>query len=292
MMRFLYILILLLVFNCKSVQKLDVQGHRGCRGLLPENSLPGFAKAIDLGATTLELDLAISKDKKVVVSHEPYMNHEIALDAFGDEIKRSEEKGYNLYTMTYDSIQLYDCGSKTHPRFPNQEKITVYKPLLMEVIQMADRKTNKKIKYNIEIKSHRNYDGVYTPHIKEFIALTLKVINEAKISKRVNLQSFDIRALESIHEQAPKIKTALLIGGNESIDDKLSKLSFKPEIISPSFELLDKISVAEYHRKNYRVVPWTVNTKEDIQKMIDFEVDGIISDYPDKVVEVYNKTKQ
>ena len=103
--------------GCNSKRKIDVQGHRGCRGLYPENSLIGFQKAIELGVQTLELDVVISKDNKVVVSHEPFMNHEIALDAFGNEILETNEKQFNLYHMPYDSIKLYDCGTKIHPRF-------------------------------------------------------------------------------------------------------------------------------------------------------------------------------
>ena len=104
---------------------MDIQGHRGCRGLHPENSLPAFEKALELKVKTLELDVVVSKDHKVVVSHEPYMSHEIALDLFGNEITPKLEMAFNLYTMSYDSIKLYDCGSKKHPRFPFQKKETL-----------------------------------------------------------------------------------------------------------------------------------------------------------------------
>ena len=155
---------------------MDIQGHRGCRGLYPENSLPAFSKAIALGVHTLELDVVISKDHKVVVSHEPYMNHEIALDVYGNAISQDNELNHNLYQMSYDNIKRYDCGSKVHPRFPEQKKLNVYKPLLEEVIDLADELTNKTIRYNIEIKSLPEYDGIYSPPVEEFVQLVIEVI--------------------------------------------------------------------------------------------------------------------
>lgn len=275
---------------CKPNLQMDVQGHRGCRGLYPENTLPAFQKAIDLGVNTLEMDLVISKDKKVVVSHEPFMNHEIALDVNGNEISKADEMSYKLYAMTYDSIKKYDCGSKPHPRFPKQQKIKVHKPLLDEVIDLAESQ-NKKIQYNIEIKSLPEWDNVFTPTIEEFVALVLNVLNEKGIAKRVTLQSFDVRALEEIKRVAPEIKTAILIDENESIDDKLKLLSYKPEIISPYFELIDAAKVKNLHAEGFKVIPWTLNEPKDIKSMIDYHVDGIISDYPDRLIKILNDRK-
>lgn len=112
--------------SCNQEQNIDIQGHRGCRGLLPENSMPAFIRAIELGVHTLELDLAISKDKKVVVSHEPFMSRKICLYASGNEILQSMDMKYNLYEMTYDEIKQFDCGLKFHPDYPNQAKISVH----------------------------------------------------------------------------------------------------------------------------------------------------------------------
>ncbi|MEM6516064.1 MAG: glycerophosphodiester phosphodiesterase [Bacteroidota bacterium] len=263
---------------------MDIQGHRGCRGLLPENSIPAFKKAIDIGVSTLELDVVISKDKKVVVSHEPYMNHEIALKPNGDEISIENEKEFNLYQMAYDSIKAYDCGSKVHPRFPQQKKMMVYKPLLSEMIQISEKQSNQAINYNVEIKSHPDYDGVYTPEVSEFVKLVLEVIVSEGVEERTSLQSFDLRALEEIYKQNPKIITAILIDENEKISDKVSKLSFKPEIISPFFALLNEENVAKFQKEDFKIVPWTVNKPEDIQAMLELKVDGIISDYPDLVI--------
>lgn len=288
-MRYFILIFLAVFIGCDAIPKLDVQGHRGARGLFPENTIIAFEEAIKLGVNTLELDVVISKDKKVVVSHEPFMNHEITLDVAGNSISEADEKNFNLYEMTYDSIQLYDVGRKFHPRFHNQKKMKVAKPLLTDVIKMAEKRSNKKIHYNIEIKSLPEYDGVYSPEVDDFVNLTLEALRDSGISKRITLQSFDNRALESIHRQAPKIKIALLVDENESIDQKLSELSFKPTIISPYYMLLDKMSVEIYHRQNFRVIPWTLNSEADIHRMIDYKVDGIISDFPDLVLKVYKK---
>lgn len=270
--------------NCKQ-KEVDIQGHRGCRGLLPENSLPAFKKAIELGVNTLEMDLAISKDNKVVVSHEPFIDRTYCLDFNGEEILKEDALKYKLYQMDYDSIKLFDCGSKLHKRFPNQEKMKVYKPLLSEVFLLSED-INPNIKYNIEIKSEPEFDNIYTPEPKEFVSLVLNEINKYKVFNRTNLQSFDVRVLEEIKKQAPTMAVALLVDENELIDGKLKELSFKPEIISPYFKLLSKEEVERYQKENYQIIPWTVNQAKDMQKMLDFKVDGIITDYPDVLIDV------
>lgn len=274
-----------------SHSQIDVQGHRGCRGLFPENSIPAFQKALDLGVTTLELDLVISKDEKVVVSHDPFMNHEIALDINGKTISEAEEKSFNLYKMTYDSIKKYDCGSKPHPKFPEQQKIKTYKPLLEEVIDLAENHSKQTILYNIEIKSLPAWDLVYTPKVEEFVALVLDIIKVKGIENRVTLQSFDIRTLEEVKIKAPSMVISLLVDEFESITFKLKSLSFKPEIISPYYKLITKKRVKRLHKKELKVIPWTLNDEKDIKAMIDFKVDGIISDYPDRLIKILNDRK-
>ncbi|ULC58987.1 glycerophosphodiester phosphodiesterase [Flaviramulus sp. BrNp1-15] len=284
MKRFTILISALILMNCNKTE-VDIQGHRGCRGLLPENSLPAFKKAIELGVNTLEMDLAISRDHKVVVSHEPFISRTYCLDLNGEAISKEDDLKYNLYQMDYDSIKLFDCGSKFHKRFPNQEKIKIYKPLLSEVFSLSDE-INPEIKYNIEIKAKPEYDNIYTPTPKEFVSLVLNEIEKYEVFERTNLQSFDIRILEEIKRQAPKMKVALLIDENELIDIKLKELSFKPEIISPYYKLLTKAKVKSYQNENYKVIPWTVNKIKDIHLMLDFKVDGIITDYPDKLISV------
>lgn len=281
------ILVLLFTMSCNTNTTIGVQGHRGCRGLLPENSLPAFEKAVALGVNTLELDLAISKDKQVVVSHEPFMSRFYCLKPNGEEISINQDLAFNFYEMDYDSIKLFDCGTKQHPRFPQQKNMKTYKPLLSEVFKLSDA-LNSEIRYNIEIKAKPEYDNIYTPEPKEYVALVLKVIDEYNIGERCNLQSFDIRILEEIKRQAPSMTQALLVDENEVIADKLNALSFKPEIISPYFQLLTKDVVAQYQKEGYSIIPWTVNEKEDMHTVISYGVNSIITDYPDVLIGILN----
>ena len=271
---------LILIMSCEFSLKIDVQGHRGCRGLLPENTLPAFAKAIDLGVHTLELDIAITKDDLVVVSHETYINPEICLRPDGSSIDPQEGKNFNLYEMTYEEIKAFDCGTKFHPRFPRQEKLKVSKPLLSDVFDLVKEK-NSDVKFNIEIKSLPEYYGTYTPFPKEYVKLVLEEIDNSGLGSKVNLQSFDIVILEEIKKQMPKMPVALLVDEKESIEEKQGELSFEPEIISPYYKLLNKDVVAKLQSNNQMVIPWTVNSENDMQIMIDYQVDGIITDYPD-----------
>ncbi len=286
-------LLFLFLISCTHTpnhkKMIDIQGHRGCRGLLPENSLIGFQKALEIGVHTLELDVVISKDHKVVVSHEPFMNHEIALNIDGKPIDEQSEKNYNLYQMTYDSIRLYDCGTRVHPRFPSQEKVKVIKPLLEEVIQMAEDKSKQQVRYNIEIKRVSSYDTIYAPKVEEFVRLVLEVIQQFHLGNRVNLQAFDIEMLEQINKQAPYMTTALLVDENEFIEKKLEQLSFSPTIISPYYQLLTKEVIRSYQNKGFKVIPWTVNETEEMQQLINWHVDGIITDYPDRLKKLLAK---
>ena len=155
--------------SCKNsvTQKFDLEGHRGCRGLMPENTIPAMLTAIDLNVNTLEMDVVITADQEVVVSHEPFFNHEITTLPAGDTIKAENEWQYNIFHMTYDSVKLYDVGVKPHPRFPSQRKMKVVKPLLEDIIDAVEDyliKTNHpEVFYNIEIKSLDSGDHVYHP---------------------------------------------------------------------------------------------------------------------------------
>lgn len=267
--------------------KIEIQGHRGCRGLLPENTLEAFKKAIELGVHTLELDVAVSKDNVVIVSHEPFMSRKICLDANGNKIPKEDDKKHNLYSMTFDEVKMFDCGSKKHKKYPKQEKFKTYKPSLAEVIKACDA-WNNNIKYNIEFKAKPKYDNIYTPSPKVFVELVLETVKS--VSDRVNLQSFDLRVLEEIKFQSPNIDVAILINVNENISKKIKKLSYKPEIVSPYFKLLSLKKVKKYQNKGYKVIPWTVNKEKHLKRMIDFQVDGIITDYPDRLIKLINET--
>ena len=275
--------------SCHPKKQVDIQGHRGCRGLLPENSLPAFEKAIDLGVHTLELDIIISKDLKVVVSHEPSVNPEICQLSDKRIADDATEQPLNLFEMTYERIKTFDCGSKYIERFPEQKKLPTYKPLLSEVFELTKSK-NSEVRFNIELKTEPGYDyGIYTPDPKAYTNIVLEEIERYNMFTRVNLQSFDLAILEEIKKQAPSMPVALLVDENETIKNKLGALSFKPEIISPYFKLLSKNELEAYQSQGYLVIPWTVNETVDMKTMLDWHVDGIITDYPNRLIALISK---
>lgn len=273
--------------SCNANKVIDIQGHRGCRGLLPENSLPAFEKAIDLGVNTLELDIVVTKDNKVVVSHEPFMNPVICYNPEGEPIPDALQTHYNLYKMNYEDIKAFDCGSKFHPTYPKQEKLKTYKPLLSEVFDLVTSKKSD-VNFNIEIKSEPKYYGVFTPQPEAYVKLVIDDIKKYKMLSRVNLQSFDVTILEEIKKQLPKMKVALLVDWTETIPNKLEKLSYKPEIISPYFKFLTAQVIKDYQSQGFQIIPWTINTEKDMRQMVSWKVDGIITDYPDRLIEILN----
>ena len=284
--RFYFLLIFILsAMQVKAQFSYDLQGHRGSRGLMPENTIPAMIKALDLGATTLELDLAVTKDGVVVVSHEPWMNPLICITPDGNEIK-AEDRSHNIYQMTFSEMAQYDCGSKFHPGYPQQVKFKVSKPSLADLIDVVEkyvRDFNLPLPhYNIEIKSLPEGDGVYHPDPKVFSDLIHGVISEKLSWARVNIQSFDFRILQYFHKEYPEVVLAMLVEDASQSAEQLSQLGFKPQIYSPYFPKLTREIVAELHGKGMKVIPWTVNTAEQMEKLLDMRVDGIITDYPDR----------
>lgn len=265
----------------------DKEGHRGCRGLMPENTIPAMYKAIDLGVNTLEMDVVISKDNQVVVSHEPWFESEITTKKDGSFIPPAESMKYNLYQMDYKDIATYDVGMKPHPRFPKQEKLPAVKPLLKVLMDSVENYIREKhsppVKYNIEIKCLPAGDNRYHPVPDVFVDLVMQVVAEKKLEKRVIIQSFDPRPLRYLHEKYPGITISLLIEDSNTRDfeGQLDHLGFIPAIYSPNQSLVDKDLISQCHEKGMKIIPWTVNDKKEIKKLIRMKVDGIITDYPD-----------
>lgn len=281
-----------LVFFSASVsaqtRKIDLQGHRGCRGLMPENTIPAILHSIDLGVTTLEMDVVITKDNKVVLSHETFMNPEISTPPAGKQFSSPKDKSFNIYQMTYEEVSKWDVGMKIHPKFPSQKKMPATKPLLMDVIAAVEDyvKANnlKPLNYNIETKCAPATDGISHPHPEAFMALLMDVITKAKVSKRTIIQSFDKRTLQVLHQTFPSIKTSYLIDGNnqKTPQELMADLGFRPDILSPAYQLIDRAFVQACRKLNIKLIAWTVNEEKDIENMAALGVDGIISDYPDR----------
>jgi glycerophosphoryl diester phosphodiesterase len=264
----------------------DKQGHRGCRGLMPETTIPAMIKALDLGVTTLEMDIAITKEKLPVLSHEPWFAQEITTKPDGQYIGEREERKFVIYWMTYDQVKTFDVGMKPHPRFPQQQKMKVVKPLLADVIDSAEShaaSTGRPLPfYNIETKTNPELDAVFHPKPVEFVDILMAVIKEKGIEKRTIIQSFDFRTLQYLHQKYPEIKTAMLIEDfdKRDLNDQLKTLGFTPSIYSPDYSLVTEKLVKRCHQQNIKVIPWTVNDKTSIEKLKTMGVDGIITDYP------------
>jgi len=271
----------------------DIQGHRGARGLMPENSISGFLKAVELGATTLELDLTVTKDNQLLVSHEPFMNSLFCLDPDGNEIAKEDELTYNIYELTVAQIKAYDCGSKYYKRFPDQQKLQISKPLLSEVLEAVNQsikeKKRKPIRYNIEIKSKPIGDSIFHPRPAAFSELVYHFIKKNMDISRLTVQSFDFRILQHFEKNYPEISLAVLIENTQEIDENIDRLGFTPDIYSCYHHLLDTQTINYLHSLQMQVIPWTVNEKDRMRELIDWGVDGIISDYPDRVVEVLSE---
>lgn len=289
------LMILGLVIACHVAKKneqavlpaFDKEGHRGCRGLMPENTLPAMLSALDLHVTTLEMDVVITKDNQVILSHEPFFNHDITTKPNGEYVTEQEEKGLNIYQMTFPETQRYDVGLKPHPRFPRQQKLKATKPMLSEVIDNVEAsvklKGTSKVFYNIETKTSPLTDNTYHPAPEVFVELLMNVIHRKKIADRVIIQSFDFRTLKIIHQKYPQIRTAALIEDYDkrTFEQHIEELGFTPAIYSPAQNLVTKELVEKCHAQKVKLIPWTVNDKNKIEEFRAMGVDGIITDYPD-----------
>ena len=269
--------------------QVKVQGHRGDRGNFPENTIPAFISAAKKGVDVIELDVVISKDKKVVVSHEPFMHSLYVLTPSGDSISEDKQESFNIYKMPYDSIKKFDSGSKGNRLFPNQQKQKTYKPLLSEAIDSVEtyiaENNLQPVSYNIELKSSEDKYGNYQPAPEEFVNLVMEVIQNKNIEQKMNLQSFDVNILNEIHKSYPEVETAYLIY-TEGIEKNLALLDFQPEIYSPHYEMVkDTAFVDSIKSMEMKLIPWTVNEPKAIKKMIELNVDGIITDYPERIIE-------
>lgn len=277
-----------------SVKKYDFEifGHRGARGLAPENTLAAFEKAIEIGVNALEMDIVITKDEKVLVSHEAWMNPKICTYK-NKPIDIEQGKKHNIYQMTYAKTQDYDCGSLPHPEFDEQENEASTKPLLKDVLQMGyalSKNHGIPIKFVIEIKSFPEGDGIFHPEPQKYVDLVLNLIEKHAKLKDICLQSFDLRILTEIKKNNPDIQVALLTAEN-NLEALLSKLDFIPEVFSPNFKLVSKELVELAKTHEMKIIPWTVNEPEEMQKLLRLGVDGIITDYPNRALKFKQKPK-
>jgi glycerophosphoryl diester phosphodiesterase len=288
-----------------DIAAFDIEAHRGGRALFPENTLPSFANALSLGVNTLELDIGVTRDAAIVVSHERKLNPDLARAPDGVYIA---PPGIPFVQLSLDEIKKYDVGqirpgSAYAAQFPDQHSVPGTPiPTLIEVFDLVRKSGDTEVRFNIETKIDPNHPEE-SPDPQRFVSLLLDLLQAQKFTDRVMVQSFDWRTLQLVQKQAPRIPTIYLtqqkgLGATNSLDKATEwTAGFNPAdygkslprtikaaggaIWSPYFGDVDADLISESHRLGLKVVVWTVNKPEDITRMIDIGVDGIISDRPD-----------
>lgn len=282
----------LLLYSCANETSMytdiDWQGHRGARGLVPENTIPAFLKALEFPqVTTLELDVVISRDQQVVVSHEPWMSHHICSHSNEMPIREADRDFVNLYRLTYEQIRTFDCGMRGNERFPEQAPMRIHKPTLPAVVEAVNaycaQHNRPRPNYNIELKAQPEWDSLFTPPPAEFVKIVLQCLDSLDIQGRYNLQSFDVRILELLHTERPDVPLAYLLEAFEGVEKSLERLSFQPAIYSPNYSLVTAKVVEAVHVKGMQIIPWTVNETQEMEALMRLGVDGIITDYPNRI---------
>ena len=260
-------------------KKVKIHGHRGARGVLPENTLAAFKYAIENNIDVLELDLQITKDNEIIIYHDKDINTEIC-DGVSKPIK----------TLSLKEIKEYDCGSKKNIKFPNQEPVPGEKiSTFIELINLIQTEYKyKNIKMNIEIKTETSLDT--DDEVYNFSNKLIDILHKYNITKDVIIQSFDTRALKYVKEIDPSIKTSYLIEDKIQNIDSLINTSKQlgVKIISPKYNLLDKQIVKKLQESGFEVLPWTINDMNTFKKNIDYGVDGVITDYPKQMNDYLN----
>jgi len=288
-----------------EVMAFDIEAHRGGRALFPENTLPSFANALSMGVNTLELDVGVTQDGAVVVSHERKLNPDLARGADGVYVA---PPGTPFVRLRLEDVRKYDVGqirpgSAYAAQFPDQHAVPGTRiPTLIEVFDLVRRSGDSQVRFNIETKIDPNHPEE-SPDPQRFVTALLDLAQTQKMTDRVMVQSFDWRTLQLVQQQAPRVPTVYLtqqkgLGATIALDKATAwTAGFNPAdyghslphtikaaggaIWSPYFGDVDAEVIAESHQFGLKVVVWTVNKPADIARMIDIGVDGIISDHPD-----------
>lgn len=257
-------------------QKILVHGHRGARALRPENTLPAFEYAIAAGADALELDIAVTSDNVVVVSHDPVLGAVCTGNPPQAVIRR----------LTLTEVQKWDCGAVRNPAFPRQEPAPGTRmPTLDQVLDLAPRGS---FDFNIETKIFPDRPEL-TPTPEEFARLVLESVRKRHLEKRVILQSFDFRTLAAMKRLAPEIRLSALYSGRPRDFVEIAREAGAGSI-SPEHPLVTAAQVRAAHKAGLQVIPWTANTPEQWDRLISAGVDAIITDDPAALLE-YLKTR-
>jgi glycerophosphoryl diester phosphodiesterase len=266
----------------QTIHNPQIFGHRGCRGILPENTLMAFKKAIELGADGIEWDVVVSKDGKLIISHEPYMHSAFCLDSNGKEIMDKDQKKYNTYVMTAEEIARFDCGSKKNKKYPDQQSAKAYKPTVQEAFSSLDL---SKTTVLFEVKSEEKEYDISQPKPAVFARIIKEEISGFEFKKNLIFMCFDANLLEALYKELPEYRYVYLTYKPfVSIANFLKDLSFKPYALGMYYRTIRQRDVKLAHKQMVKIFSWTVNDEKAVEKMTRFAVDGIITDYPNKFV--------
>ncbi|MFK8049661.1 MAG: glycerophosphodiester phosphodiesterase family protein [Halioglobus sp.] len=259
-----------------ALADIKVQGHRGARAERPENTLAAFQYALDVGVDVLELDLGVSKDDVLVISHDPIINNFCLRDG------KPPAQAIPLRSQTLSQLKELDCGSVKNPDFPNQvlqpgEPMATLEELF-QMLERSDTKISKEVTFNIETKL-LPIRSELTPSAEHFARLLVDEIQEHKLQRRVVVQSFDYRTLKWVKKLDPSIATSQLTIRN-FVDLVAAAKSIDAQYISPDWKSITKEMVSEFQANDLRVAPWTANTVEAWDALIEMGVDEIITDDP------------
>ena len=262
----------------------DLQGHRGARGLAPENTLPAFATALATGVATLELDTGVTKDGVVVIHHDRRLNPDIARGPDGHWV---EAPAPLIHQLSFEQLQRYDVGrlrpgSETAQLFPEQQPADGARiPRLAELFDLVKKAGNEAMRFNIETKLTPQAPEETLPPLA-FARALLAEIRKAGVESRTSIQSFDWRTLQVVEREAAEIATVYLTGRRGAESQPMAVHAAGGRIWSPNHEAMDSAALVEARALGLKVVPWTVNEPAEIERVLDLGVDGLISDYPDR----------
>jgi glycerophosphoryl diester phosphodiesterase len=265
-------------------------GHRGTRGLMPENTIPAMYRGLTEGANTIEFDVHITKDGQVMVYHDASFTPSYTTTPDGKDIPAEKRTDYIFYQMNYADIRPFIIGEKPYPAYPEQQRMRSYAPLLSEMIDSVEAYTKTHHLpapyYLLEIKSSEKSDGKEQPAPEEYMDKLMAVKQLQPLGKRLLVQSFDMRPLQVLHRRYPDMALGFLTDDKKNgFDQHLAQLGFTPFFYNPNYKLVTRELVDKCHAKHIKIVPWTVDDVNEMKKLKALDVDGIITDYPNRLRE-------
>lgn len=321
--RFIAFMFLLFIAGCTSMKKntrpknhpivFYNAGHRGARGLMPENTIPAMEKGMEVGANTLETDLQVTKDGKIVLNHDCTFNPYYVTTQDGTDIpeipdgKRANnsyipvpyQDEYAIYKLNYDYIRKFIAGEKFYAAFPEQQRVKTYMPLFTEMIDSVEAFTKKNhylpVYYMPEIKSDPKYYGKFQPNAEDFVSILMNTLKPylPKIGERLIIQCADMEPLRILHRDYPAIQLALLPRKKGlPIGDWIKELGFKPDFFLPRYSYVTSELLKSCHSLQIKVIPWTPDDSKEMRKLVNMGVDGIITNYPNRLTNILKNLKK